>query len=101
MRLLRAASAAAGLQQLIAAERPVLVVLGLGPRGGAGRVALGATAERVLHGAACAVAIVPRGADARPPGPVTVGLLPTPDGRRALGLAARARRARPVPGCRC
>ena len=93
VRLLRAPSAAAGLQQLIAAELPLLVVLGSAHGAPLGRVTLGATAERVLHGAASAVAIVPHGADARPPGPVTVGLLPTADGRRALGLAARLARA--------
>jgi nucleotide-binding universal stress UspA family protein len=89
VRLLRADSAAAGLQRLIAAELPLLAVLGSSHAAALGRVALGTTAERVVHGAATAVAIVPRGADARPPGPVTLGLLPTSDGRRALSLAAR------------
>jgi nucleotide-binding universal stress UspA family protein len=92
LRRVRAASAAAALQRLIAAELPLVTVLGSAHGAPLGRVALGATAERVLHGAAAAVAVVPRG-DGRRTGPVAVGLLPTPDGRRALRLAARLARA--------
>src|SRR4051794_40868519 len=88
VRVERAASAAAGLQRLIATERPVLAVLGSARGAAHGRVATGATAERVLHGAARPVAIVPRGYGDRPLETIAVGLLPTPDALRALRAAA-------------
>src|SRR5690348_15249510 len=61
MRVVGARSAAAGLQALILEERPLLAVLGSAHDAGHGRVRVGGTAERVVHGAACAVAVVPRG----------------------------------------
>ncbi|MDA0183446.1 universal stress protein, partial [Solirubrobacter phytolaccae] len=92
-RVERAGSAAAGLQRLIAAEEPVLTVLGSSAAAGHGRVALGGTAERVLHGSARAVAVVPRGHGERALGTIGVGLLPTPESLRALHAAASLARA--------
>lgn len=96
-RVERAASAAAGLQRLIATDRPVLTVLGSAHDATHGRVRVGGTAERVLHGAASAVAVVPRGHGERPLGTVGVGLLPTSDSRRALRAAAALARAAGAP----
>jgi hypothetical protein len=95
-RVEHAASAAAGLQRLIATDRPALTVLGSAHDAAHGRVRVGGTAERVLQGAAGAVAVVPRGYGERPLDRVGVGLLPTADSRRALRAAvvlARAARA--------
>ena len=88
-----AASAAAGLQRLIATDRPLLTVLGSAHDAAHGRVRVGGTAERVLHAAASAVAVVPRGHGERPLETVGVGLLPTTDSRRALRFAAALARA--------
>ena len=96
-RVEHASSAAAGLQRLIAEEQPVMTVLGSSAAAGHGRVALGTTAERVLHGAARAVAVVPRGHGERALGRIGVGLLPTPESLRALHAAACLSRAAGVP----
>lgn len=96
-RLEHASSAAAGVQRLIAAEQPVLTVLGSSAAAAHGRVALGTTADRVLHGAARAVAVVPRGHGERALGAIGVGLLPTPESLRALHAAASLSRAAEVP----
>src|SRR4051794_14521292 len=61
LRVELAASPAAGLQRLIAAEQPVLTVLGSASGAPLGRVRLGTTTERVLYGAPGPVAVVPRG----------------------------------------
>src|SRR6478752_3880816 len=52
---------------------------------------------RVEHGAASAVAVVPRGHGERPLGTVGVGLLPTSDSLRALRAAAALARAAGAP----
>lgn len=96
-RVEHASSAAAGLQRLIADEQPVLTVLGSSFDAGHGRVGLGGTAERVLHGAAHAVAVVPRGHGERALTAIGVGLLPTPDSLRALRAAVALSRAAEVP----
>jgi len=92
-----AASAAAGLQRLIVSERPVLTVLGSSHEAAHGRVRMGTTTERVLHGAGGPVAVVPRGLGERPLGAVAVGLLPTADSLRALPTAVALARAAGVP----
>ena len=97
LRVLRASSPAAGLQRCIAAERPVLTVLGSAHRAAHGQVRLGGTAERVLHGASGAVAIVPRGRGDGRIDSIAVGLLPTAECRRALGAGAALARAAGVP----
>jgi nucleotide-binding universal stress UspA family protein len=93
LRVELAASPAAGLQRLIAAEQPVLTVLGSAHDAPLGRVRLGTTAERVLHGAPGPVAVVPRGLGARALHTIAVGLLPSPDALHALRMAVPVARA--------
>jgi nucleotide-binding universal stress UspA family protein len=96
-RVLRAASPAAGLQRLIAAQRPLVAVLGSAHDAGYGRLRVGGTAERVLNGAASAVAVVPRGHGERGLGAIGVGLLPNADSPRALHAGAQLARAADTP----
>jgi nucleotide-binding universal stress UspA family protein len=56
-----ASSAARGLQEAAEEERPALIVLGSSHRGRIARVLAGTTAERLLHGAPCPVAVAPLG----------------------------------------
>jgi nucleotide-binding universal stress UspA family protein len=71
-----------------------LIVVGSTKRSRAGRVLPGSTAERVLHGAECAVALAPKGYRRRPIETVAVGFVDTPEGRAALAAAHElARRA--------
>jgi nucleotide-binding universal stress UspA family protein len=56
-----AASPARALQSLAARRRAALIVVGSAGHGRAGRVVPGTTGERLLHGSACPVAVVPRG----------------------------------------
>ena len=90
VRLREAITPAAGLTAAIEETKPALVVLGSTHRGPVGRVLLGSTAERVIHGAACPVAVVPHGYEARSGGVATIGAAfsPTPEGREALRVAA-------------
>ncbi len=97
LRVWRAASPAAGLQELISAERPALAVLGSAHGASHGRVSLGGTAERVLTGLGCPVAVVPRGHGGPPIRSIGVGLLPSDDGRCALRAGAALARAAGVP----
>lgn len=83
-------TAARGLARAIDELEPELVVVGSTTRGKRGATLLGTTAERVIHAAACPVAIVPHGY-ARPEGGVRVvgaAYAPTPEGEDALRLAA-------------
>ena len=52
-------SPAKAIQNLAAKEGASLIVIGSSSRGGAGRVFAGTTAERLLHGAPCPVAVRP------------------------------------------
>ena len=58
-------SPARALQELAEHEGPALLVIGSSHRGALGRVLAGTTAERLLHGAPCAVAVAPHGFDTR------------------------------------
>jgi nucleotide-binding universal stress UspA family protein len=69
-------SSARGLAELAEQERARMLVVGSSNRGAIGRVVSGSTAERLLHGTGCPVAVAPRGYR-RP----RAGLL------RALGVA--------------
>jgi nucleotide-binding universal stress UspA family protein len=64
-------SPAKGIQNLAAREGASLVVIGSSSRGGAGRVFAGTTAERLLHGAPCPVAVAPRGFSTSEPGDIS------------------------------
>jgi nucleotide-binding universal stress UspA family protein len=82
---LGATSAARGLT--IGAEQTGagLVAVGSAARARTGRVEAGSTAERLLSGAPCAVAVVPIGWTGPPaPDTVGVGFVDTDDGREAL-----------------
>jgi nucleotide-binding universal stress UspA family protein len=97
VRVVRAASAPAGLQRLLAEERPDLLIVGSAAAAALGRTRLGSTGERILHGAPCAVAVVPRGYSGGELHTFGVGVLPTSDGVQALRAAAALARATAVP----
>lgn len=90
-------SPARGLAELAEHEDAATVVVGSHRRGAFGRVASGGTAERLLHGSACPVAVAPRGYRRRDTAGlrrIGVAFVDTPDGREAVrhaaDLAARA-----------
>jgi nucleotide-binding universal stress UspA family protein len=90
-------SPARGLAELAEHEDAATVVLGSHRRGVFGRVASGGTAERLLHGSACPVAVAPRGYRRRSTGGlrrIGVAFVDTPESheavRHAADLAARA-----------
>ena len=60
-RLIAELSAAKGIQELAVREGASLIVIGSSHRSGVGRVFAGTTAERLLHGAPCPVAVAPQG----------------------------------------
>jgi nucleotide-binding universal stress UspA family protein len=94
-RTLLGASVARALHEAAEAEDAGLLVVGSTRRGPVGRVLPGSTAERLLHGAPCPVAVVPR-RWTRDGEPETVGVafVDTEEGRNALrGAHALARRA--------
>jgi nucleotide-binding universal stress UspA family protein len=75
---------------------PDLIVIGSSGRSRLGRVLLGATGERLFHGAPCPVAVAPRGYAGRPHlgmGLIGVGYIDAPEARnaleRALGLSSQ------------
>src|SRR3954469_2327411 len=96
-REIRAPSPAAGLHHVLDEVRPALVVAGSPLRAAHGRVGIGTTTERLLDGAPCPVAIAPRGWTERPLGAIAVAMLPSPEGRAALDLAAALAHAAGVP----
>jgi Universal stress protein UspA and related nucleotide-binding proteins len=65
-RCLTASSPAAGLAELARAEDCDPIVLGSTRRGPIGRILSGRTAERLIGGSRCGVAIAPRGLGAKP-----------------------------------
>jgi nucleotide-binding universal stress UspA family protein len=83
------ASAARAVARVAAELSPELLVVGASRHGVHGHVRPGSTAERLLAGAACPVAVVPgdHGTAARH-GVIGVGFVPTADGRAALRAAA-------------
>ena len=88
-------SAARALHEASEAEDAGLLVVGSTRRGPVGRVIPGSTAERLMHGAPCPLAIVPPGWEAGA-GLNTIGVayVDTDEGREALrGAHALAQRA--------
>jgi len=65
-----------------------LIVVGSTDRGPVGRVLAGSTAQRLLHGASCPVALAPTGYLATPLKTIAVGFLDSPEGHAALRAAA-------------
>ena len=64
-----------------------MIVVGSTDRGRVGRVLPGSTAERLLHGSPCPVALAPHGYTRAPVDTVAVGYIDTPDGHTALAVA--------------
>jgi nucleotide-binding universal stress UspA family protein len=88
-------SAARALHEAAEAEEAGLLVVGSTRQGAIGRVLPGSTAERLMHGAPCPIAIVPSGWEAGG-GLHTIGVayVDTEEGREALrGAHALAQRA--------
>lgn len=78
-----------GLQQIAAEERADLLVVGASRRGAIGRVAPGATSQRIINGSRSPVVVVPH--DYEPPGRLSVvgvAYAPTTEGDRALRVGA-------------
>jgi nucleotide-binding universal stress UspA family protein len=83
------------ISRVVRERSPQLLVLGSTSRGPHGRVRPGGTAERLIGGSPCPVAIVPHGFT-RPEGGlqlVAAAYAPTPEGHAALNAAARLARA--------
>jgi nucleotide-binding universal stress UspA family protein len=84
-------SPARGLVEHTEREGGGMLVVGSSNRGPIGRVASGSTAERLLHGTGCPVAVAPRGYRRRrsaPLGAIGAAFTDTPDGREAVRFAA-------------
>lgn len=81
--------AAEALHHLAQQERADAIVLGSTHRGPVGRIYPGSVAERLLHGAPCAVAVAPRGFASRPDAlrVLCVAFDGSPESRAALDLA--------------
>jgi nucleotide-binding universal stress UspA family protein len=83
------------ISRVVGRLEPQLLVLGSTHRGPHGRVRPGSTAERLIGGSPCPVAVVPHGFALPDGGLRTVGAAyaPTPEGAAALQAAARLARA--------
>jgi nucleotide-binding universal stress UspA family protein len=82
-------SPARALHTLAETRTADLVVVGSTHTGRLGRVFPGSTGEKLLHGAPCAVAVVPRGHEDRPIGRIGVAYDGTDEAKAALALAVR------------
>jgi nucleotide-binding universal stress UspA family protein len=90
-RTVSSTSPARGLAELAEEEHPEAVVVGSSNRGAVGRVVSGSTAERLLHGTGCPVAVAPRGYRRHRPGPLSAvgaAFTDTPEGHEAVRVAA-------------
>jgi len=89
-------SAAHGLDDVASEVGASMIVVGSSPQGARRRVLAGSTGERLLHGAACPVAVAPRGMRERSPeGRVTrigVAFVDSDEARVALKVAAELSR---------
>jgi nucleotide-binding universal stress UspA family protein len=88
-------SAARALHEAAEERDAGLLIVGSTNRGAAGRVLVGSTAERLMHGAPCPIAIVPHGWQAGADlNTIGVAFVDTDEGHEALrGAYALARRA--------
>jgi nucleotide-binding universal stress UspA family protein len=95
VRELRGKSAPRALHEAAEAEGAGLLVVGSTERGAVGRVLPGSTAERLMHGAPCSIAVVPHGWEQRGRlDPIAVAYAETDEGLEALRAAhALARKA--------
>jgi nucleotide-binding universal stress UspA family protein len=90
-RVVASSSAAHGLHDLAEELAAEAIVVGSGWSGPKNRLFAGSTAERLLAGSVCPVAVAPAAMET-PPGEVGrigVAYVDTPDGRAALAMAAR------------
>ena len=84
-------SPARGLAELAEKEDVEAVVVGSTHRGPVGRVMSGSTAERLLHGSGCPVAVAPRGYRlhrSKPVEAIGAAFTDTPEGHEAVRVAA-------------
>jgi nucleotide-binding universal stress UspA family protein len=91
LRTVFSTSPARGLCELAEQEDAEAVVVGSTNRGPIGRVVSGGTAERLLHGTSCPVAVAPRGYRRHrrePPRAVGAAFTDTPEGHEAVRVAA-------------
>jgi nucleotide-binding universal stress UspA family protein len=90
-RMIASTSPAHGLTMLAKLVDPAWIVVGSSRRGPVGRVLVGTTANGVVHGAPCAVAVVPKGWRVRGPEQSLVfgvGVNRSPEAAEALRVAA-------------
>jgi nucleotide-binding universal stress UspA family protein len=92
-RVVASTSAAHGLHDLAEQSGAALLVVGSGAAAPAARIFAGSTAERLLAGSVCPVAVAPAGGAAPgSAGRIGVAYVDTPDGRAALAAAAELAR---------
>ena len=93
-RSVASSSAAHGLHDLAEEEGATVIVVGSGRSAPKQRLFAGSTAERLLAGSMCPVAVAPAGMAVLPGalGRIGVAYVDTPDGRAALAEAARLAR---------
>lgn len=98
-RAVASSSAAHGLHDLAEQLAASLIVVGSGAAGPDSRTFAGSTADRLLAGSVCPVAVAPAGMP-QPPGSlgrIGVAYVDTPDGRAALAAAAQVARRTATP----
>jgi nucleotide-binding universal stress UspA family protein len=98
-RVVASSSAAHGLHDLAEEEDAEVIVVGSGRSAPQQRLFAGSTAERLLAGSHCPIAVAPAGM-ATPPGTlgrIGVAYVDTPDGRAALAEAAKLGRRTGTP----
>jgi nucleotide-binding universal stress UspA family protein len=91
-RIVASSSAAHGLHDLAEESAASVIVVGSGSGGTEERLFAGSTAERLLSGSPCPVAVAPSGMRSRRPGELTrigVAYVDTRDANAALAVAAR------------
>jgi nucleotide-binding universal stress UspA family protein len=97
-RMVASSSAAHGLHDLAEEMGAAAIVVGSGRAAPKQRLFAGSTAERLLAGSVCPIAVAP--AELEPPGAlgrIGVAYIDTPDGRAALDEAARLARRTGTP----
>ncbi|MEU7901273.1 universal stress protein [Actinoplanes sp. NPDC049118] len=90
-RVVASTSAAHGLHDLAEELAAEVIVVGSGRAGSRHRLFAGSTAERLLAGSVCPIAVAPAAMETPPGalGRIGVAYVDTPDGRAALAAAAR------------
>jgi nucleotide-binding universal stress UspA family protein len=87
VQLVEASSAPRGLHTALEDYGAGLGVVGTTDRGAVGRAVVGSTAERVIHGAPCPIAVVPHGWEGGEPRTVGVAYTRSEEGEQALRSA--------------